>query len=287
MSTSAYDVYNPVPARMRPFSGSCLKTVAVITMLIDHVGAGILYPMLANGLTLFSLPYNESVLLYRLLRMIGRTAFPVFCFLLTEGFFHTGSRRRYGGNLLLFALLSEIPFDLALVPANEFSHTLQVGEALRTNLGVYAKDQNVYWTLLIGYLVIWAIDSVTSIAASRAKENASLRMPAYLIAALVSFLAVIAGYFGADLLCTDYDHKGITLIVVLYLLRRIRPLALGAGYAYISLFGNNEIWSLPGFLLALCYNGKRGYIKGNLKYAFYAFYPVHLFMIYVVRTFIL
>lgn len=280
-------VYNPVPERMRPFSGSFLKTVAVITMLIDHIGAGIVYPMLYNGMNVFSLSYNDSITFYRVLRMIGRTAFPIFCFLLVEGFFHTKNRKRYAMNLFLFALLSEIPFDLALIPANEFSHTLQVGEALRTNLDVYMKDQSVYCTLFLGFLVIWAIDTVFSRCALAAKDRPALRTPANLIGALLSFLIVLGGYFAADALYTDYDHKGIVLIVVLYLLYRIRPLALGAAYAYISLFGTNEIWSLPGFLLMLLYNGKRGYIRGNLKYAFYAFYPVHLLLIYVVRTFIL
>ena len=280
-------VYNPVPERLRVCSGSFLKTVAVVTMLIDHIGAGIVYPLLASGFSLFSFSRNESILIYRLLRMIGRTAFPIFCFLLVEGFFHTKNRLRYFLNLFVFALLSEIPFDLALIPANEWSNTLNVSEALRTNLLVYAKDQNVYCTLFIGLLVIWAIDAVFVRCGREAANRETLRIPAYVIGALLSFLAVLAGYFASDALYTDYSHKGVILIVVLYLLYRIRPLAAGAGYAYISVFGTNEIWSLPGFVLMLLYNGKRGYIKGSLKYAFYAFYPVHLALIYVVRTFLL
>ena len=272
---------------MRPFSGSFLKVVAVVTMLIDHIGAGIVFPMLMNGLPLFSLSFEDSVLVYRLLRMIGRTAFPVFCFLLVEGFFHTGNRKRYFASLVLFALLSEIPFDLALIPGNEISHTLQVDEALRTNLEVYSANQNVYCTLFIGLAAIRAIHGALGFAEARAPENRSLRIPYYLGACLVSFLAVVAACVAADLLCTDYGHTGVILIVVLYLLRRIRPLALGAAYTYISLFGNNEIWSLPGFLFMLFYNGKRGFIGGRMKYAFYAFYPVHLIIIYLVRTFIL
>ena len=287
MKTVSPVVYNPVPPRLRPFSGSCLKTVAVITMLIDHIGAGIVYPMLYNGMTLFSLSFNRSVLFYRVLRGIGRTAFPLFCFLLVEGFFHTKNRKRYALNLFVFSLLSEIPFDLALVHANEWSDTLQVAEALRTNLDVYIKSQSVYCTLLLGFLVIWAIDTVFSQCAGIVNDRPSMQTPAYVTGALLSFLAVLAGYFAADALYTDYSHKGVVLIVILYLLYRIRPLASGAGYVYITLFGTNEVWSLPGFLLMLFYSGKRGYIRGKMKYAFYAFYPVHLFLIYVVRTFIL
>lgn len=272
---------------MRFCSGSFLKTVAVVCMLIDHIGAGIVYPLLYNNLPLFSLSYNESVLLYRLLRLIGRTAFPVFCFLLVEGFFHTKSKKRYFLNLFVFALVSEIPFDLALIPANEWSNTLNVGEALRTNLDVYAENQNVYCTLFLGFLVILLIDTCFARCASMSEKNPSLRTPAYVAGSLLAFLAVFAGCFAADVLYTDYDHKGVLLIVLFYLLYRIRPLALAASYVYISLFGYNEIWSLPGFVLELFYNGKRGYIKGALKYAFYAFYPVHLLAIYAVRTFLL
>lgn len=280
-------VLHPVPERVRVCSGSFLKTVAVIAMLIDHIGAGIIYPMLLNGLTLFSLSRNGSIVFYRVLRGIGRTAFPVFCFLLVEGFFHTKNKKQYALNLFVFSLLSEIPFDLALVHANEWSNTLQVTEALRTNLDVYLKDQSVYCTLLLGFLVIWAIDTVFSYCAGIAKDRPALQTPAYVTGALFSFLAVLAGYFAADALYTDYSHKGVVLIVILYLLYRIRPLASGAGYVYITLFGTNEVWSLPGFLLMLFYSGKRGYIRGKMKYAFYAFYPVHLVLIYIVRTFIL
>ena len=282
------NVYNPIPPRYRLFSGSALKLFAVVTMLIDHTGAGILYPYLMNRTALFFLTREQSILLYRVFRGIGRTAFPIYCFLLVEGFFYTRNRLKYLLRMLVFTLLSEIPFDLALIPGNEASHTLHVADALRSNFNVYIMNQNVFWTLSVGLAVIWLIDTSFRYAVRRTADQAHLRLPLNLAAALVSFLAVLSGCYGADLLHTDYGSTGVVLIVVFYLLYRIRPLALAAGYGYFTLMMPNEIWSFPGILMMLFYNGKRGLIRGAAwKYFFYAFYPVHLMCIYVIRTFIL
>ena len=124
------------------FSGTALKTIACITMLVDHIGAscieaGLLLPELETGevsggawdqLSLFQLD--------RVLRFTGRLAFPIFCFLLVEGFVHTHDFRKYALRMLGFALLSEFPFDWAF-----FS-------------GVWWGHQNVYFTLLLGLSLI-------------------------------------------------------------------------------------------------------------------------------------
>lgn len=89
-------------------SGSTLKLIAIITMLIDHIGAAVIARLLIAG--------QGSEMLYKIyyaMRAVGRVAFPIFCFLLVEGFFYTGSRKKYALRLFGFALLSEIPFDLA------------------------------------------------------------------------------------------------------------------------------------------------------------------------------
>ena len=101
------------------FSGTALKTIACITMLVDHIGAscieaGILTPGLDAGT--LSQDTLSAYPLYRLdmvLRFTGRLAFPLFCFLLVEGFVHTHNVKGYLGRLVLFGLLSEVPFDLA------------------------------------------------------------------------------------------------------------------------------------------------------------------------------
>ena len=139
----------------RTFSGTALKTIACITMLVDHIGAscieaGILTPGLDAGT--LSQDTLSAYPLYRLdmvLRFTGRLAFPLFCFLLVEGFVHTHNVKGYLGRLVLFGLLSEVPFDLAF---------------FRTPFDPSA--QNVYWTLAlaantdynaIGVLIICAL----------------------------------------------------------------------------------------------------------------------------------
>ena len=90
------------------FSGTALKTIACITMLIDHIGAscieaGILTPGLDSGT--LSRDTLSAYSLYRLdmvLRFTGRLAFPLFCFLLVEGFVHTHNVKGYLGRLVLF-----------------------------------------------------------------------------------------------------------------------------------------------------------------------------------------
>ena len=122
----------------RTFSGTALKTIACITMLVDHIGAscieaGILTPGLDAGT--LSQDALSAYPLYRLdmvLRFTGRLAFPLFCFLLVEGFVHTHNVKGYLGRLVLFGLLSEVPFDLAF---------------FRTPFDPSA--QNVYWTLAL------------------------------------------------------------------------------------------------------------------------------------------
>ena len=93
------------------FSGYDLKFIAVITMLIDHLGASLLWRYID-----FIHAYSDDILmsLYTLMRYVGRMAFPIYCFLLVEGFLHTKSVFKYALRLGAFALISEVPFDLAL-----------------------------------------------------------------------------------------------------------------------------------------------------------------------------
>ena len=119
-------------------SGTALKYIACITMLIDHIGAscieaGILLPALAAGsASCGGIPVSTLLAADRVLRYIGRLAFPIFCFLAVEGFLHTHDVKKYVRRLLLFGLLSEVPFDLAF---------------FRTPFA--PQHQNVYWTLAL------------------------------------------------------------------------------------------------------------------------------------------
>ena len=97
-------------------SGSTLKIIAIISMTIDHFAASFLY---RGIMTLPSVSSNTDLMqvlrkLYLVMRDIGRPAFPIFCFLLVEGFCHTRNPKKYATRLFLFALISEIPFDYGL-----------------------------------------------------------------------------------------------------------------------------------------------------------------------------
>ena len=130
-------------------SGTALKYIACITMLIDHIGAscieaGILLPALAAGAASCSgIPVSTLLAADRVLRYIGRLAFPIFCFLAVEGFLHTHDVKKYVRRLLLFGLLSEVPFDLAF---------------FRTPFA--PQHQSVYWTLALGVLAMYAASLV-------------------------------------------------------------------------------------------------------------------------------
>ena len=86
-----------LPAKFQVLSGSALKLIAITLMLIDHTGLMILYNYSATTATLFSFG-GVDYSWYRIFRDIGRAAFPIFCFLLVEGFLHTHNRKKYGLN---------------------------------------------------------------------------------------------------------------------------------------------------------------------------------------------
>lgn len=227
----------------RGLSGSALKLIAIITMFIDHIGAAILARIIIAG------DANEQIYqIYLMLRNVGRIAFPIFCFLLVEGFSYTRDRKKYAMRLLAFAFISEIPFDLAFS-----SRVLEF------------EYQNVYFTLFIGLLTIWGLDVVRQqIVWSDVKRSIAL--------AAIMF----AGMFAAYLLQTDYDAKGVMCIVVLYLFREWRGLQILGG---CLAFGWWELAALVAFIPIAFYNGKRGW---NMKYGFYVFYPLHLLILYMV-----
>ena len=101
--------------KLRKLNGNMLKTIACICMLIDHIGAGIIFPVYKSGAQMGILPFEQVNFYYKILRFIGRSAFPIFAFLLVEGFFHTKNRLRYALSLFIFALISEYPYDLLFI----------------------------------------------------------------------------------------------------------------------------------------------------------------------------
>ena len=235
------------PSTRRGLSGTALKTIACVTMLIDHIGAS----CLENGF--LSAPAAPAGLaaLDLVLRLIGRLAFPIFCFLLVEGFVHTHDVKKYIGRLLLFGLVSEVPFDLAF---------------FRTPFAL--DHQNVYWTLALGVLAMAGLKHFE-------KPDGSASWKGLLCAAGCTLAALLA--------CTDYNGIGVFIICALYLTRgdRKRQCIVGA-----VLFA----WELTAplaFVLVWFYNGQRGACSPLQKKAFYWFYPVHLSVLAVVTNLIL
>ncbi len=212
-------------------SGSTLKIIAIITMLLDHMGA-IIWPQ------------------YIFLRIIGRLAFPIFCFLLVQGFLHTHNVHSYALRLGIFALISEIPFDLAVY-----------------HVPIYTRHQNVFFTLLLGLLVL--------IGFKYFEEHMFIQM---ILFALGAFFALVCHF--------DYGAFGIALIVFIYF--------YGLHHSFIILIlGLIFLNALPGGIQSYAtlaaipiglYNGKRGL---SLKYSFYIFYPLHLLILYLISTFLL
>ena len=112
-------------------TGYHLKLIALITMLIDHIAVVVIMRVYRasyriTGSMQLSEEFRDKVIVwvsenqnlvymvYDIMRNIGRMAFPIFCFLLVEGFVHTRSVAKYAGRLAVFALLSEVPFDFAI-----------------------------------------------------------------------------------------------------------------------------------------------------------------------------
>lgn len=204
-----------------------LKCIAIVSMALDHTGA-VLYPSQIW------------------LRCLGRIAFPIFCFLIVEGFFHTHDVRRYMGRLGVFALISEIPYDLAFrgVPL-EYAH------------------QNVFFTLLIGIGMMVLLE--------RNRE--------WLVKAVILLLAM----WLAVLIRSDYNFRGVLLIFVFYIFHESRWLAVTAGGFWNFLYqGVIQKYGVLSVLPLALYNGERG---RKMKYFFYIFYPAHLLLLYGISRF--
>lgn len=223
-------------------TSAVLQLIAIITMLIDHVGYFICDDNLA-------------------MRLIGRFAMPLFCFMLAEGFLHTkGKRWAYFGRLAAFAFISQLPYDLL------HQHSLTVMPHL-----------NVMFTLATGFAAMALIES---------RSWSMICLP---------ILFVTAEYFNMD-----YGAYGVAMIVGFYLASKFlkqKKYQLWRWAAYAaSLFVSTAIYAhverKPVQLFAMLavipiilYNGKLG--KRLPKWFGYIFYPAHLMVIFLIRDLIL
>ena len=238
----------------RGLSGTVLKYIACITMLIDHIGAscieaGILRPALDAGT--LSADALASAPLYQLdsvLRFTGRLAFPIFCFLLVEGFVHTHDVKKYLGRMVLFGLVSEIPYDLAFF-RSPFD----------------PSQQNVYWTLALGVLAMAGLKHFET-------PEGIVSWQGYLCAGGCALAALLAN--------TDYNAIGVIIICALYLTRRDRKRQCIIGAVLFAF----ELTAPLAFVLIWFYSGRRGKCGKALQKCFYGFYPVHIALLAVITN---
>lgn len=242
-------------------SGFQLKMIAVITMLIDHTAASILEGYLyrtavfSSSQELWTKWYN----FYYFLREVGRMAFPIYCFLLVEGFQYTRNRWKYAGRLAVFAVLSELPFDTAL-----FQSWMDL------------EHNNVFLTLLIALVVLMVFEKIEQ--AAKAGGFTAQRLGWMLLAIALMLSAEFVFH-------TDYGAVGVATVLFMYRLRQNRMLAFGAGVLILTLCGSTMEASAFLMLIPIYfYDGSRG--RKINKYVFYAFYPVHLTILAIVSAFL-
>lgn len=307
-------------------SGSTIKIIAIITMLIDHIAAALL------GRLIMAKGYMDAVqaadpmqmqewitanaglfTVFFIMRMIGRLGFPIFCFLLVEGFQKTRNLKKYILRLGMFALVSELPFDLAF-----HSRILEF------------DYQNVFFTLFLGILTMYAFRYITSHELPKILQKVfwvtEILIPALYVllvvrntlgitvnttgtmisftvlclmlvfilgvyvrkrgtrwtGALCADLTVLfAAMFLADLLHTDYGSMGVLTIVLMYLFRENKTKSMLAGCIVLCVMSPSELPAFLDLIPAALYNGKRGL---RIKYFFYAFYPGHLLILYLIAV---
>lgn len=259
-----------------------LKIIAILTMLIDHIGATFISQQ----------QYPE---LYTLFRGIGRLAFPIFVFLIVEGFYHTRDVKKYLTRLGMFALISEIPFDLAFYHSSfradfiedmgEYLAHPSNTELIKVIMNRFASHQNVFFTLFLGLMLITILDRVVR----KFQSNTTL-MIIMNIGLTVGFCAI------AVLLKTDYDASGILLITAFYLFRGSKVLMGVSLLTIMCTMCNFDYYKATDKLIYIIsifgtlaiipiafYNGKKG---RNVKYFFYIFYPAHLLVLFIIKIFL-
>lgn len=226
-----------------------LHMMGMLFMLCDHLWGTII-------------PGNDW------LTCIGRLTFPIYAFLLVEGYFHTKDLKKYVGRLFLFAIISEIPFNLAM------------GSSL-----FFPIHQNVLWSFLISMgLIHW---------------NEKMKEKKLWKRILVGIITICIAYVGGFLTFVDYYHAGILMVLTFYAFRGQKwwcylgqVLCMGyinfeilGGFSYmVNIFDQTYFIERQGLaLLALVpiwlYKGKQGYHSKALQYGYYLFYPLHLLIL--------
>lgn len=220
-----------------------IKIIACLCMLIDHIGM---------------IFFSDT----DLFRIIGRIAFPIYCFLLTEGFAHTHDKRKYALRLLIAAALSEIPYDLA-----------SYGMIIPTRC-------NVMVTLLLGFAALWLA------------EHVQLSFKGALFMGLM-ILCVLT----ADRVRSDYGGRGVLMVLLfaatadlprknLWRFALFLPLCFWMRGFSVNLWGLSvpvELFAVLSMPFIACYNGKKRSRSAAVSRIFYGFYPGHFLVLYLLK----
>ncbi len=241
--------------RSLDLSSAALHILAMCFMLCDHLWATVI-------------PGNQW------LTCIGRLTYPIYAFMIVEGYVHTSNFRRYAKRLLLFALISEIPFNLM------YSGSI-----------ISPFHQNGLWTLLMGLLAVHFNE--------KARQSGKLWRRI-----LIGALTLLFGYVLGFVLMTDYYGAGVLMVMAFYFFRGRKWWAL-AGQFLSLWYLNTEVlgglvfeFTLLGHsfslhqqslaLLALIpiwlYRGRQGHHSKAFQYFCYAFYPVHMLLLHLLRS---
>ena len=245
------------------FSSAVLKYVAALFMFIDHAAVAMMQIVYASKGTEIYANVNVLTKIYNVMRHIGRFSFPVFCFFIVEGYCRTRSRSKYLLKLIVFGVISQIPFEKALFTEASISK------------GNYL---NVFFTLALGLMSIWLMDAVLFGRYAEIPErikNWPIVLRALLVVAAIVAICYISNYFH-----TDYRYGGILVIIVLYLLWSNPGGSCSAAYVVLCAYNKSEVWCLPAIILLMMYNGNRG---KQFKYFFYFFYPAHLTLLWIIK----
>ena len=238
-------------------SSFVLKIIAIITMFCDHFG-------------------DAFIGHYSFLNLIGRIAFPIFAFQISEGYIHTKNLKKYMLRLGIFALISQIPFILFI-----HKHVNPTSTAL-----------NVFFTLFLGLLAIFLYDFIIKLFEKNMNVTTAIKrnFNKYIDKIIGIILVLIIAYI-AEILNTDYGFWGVIIIFIFYvfkthkimlvltyillcILKFITPI-IESNYNLIYI--GMALFTILPIIFIILYNGKQG---KKIKYFLYLFYPLHLILLY-------
>ena len=221
-----------------------LKLIACVTMFIDHFGHAIV-PYL-------NVPH--MVTLYYTCRIIGRIAFPIYCFLLVEGMQHTRSPLKYISRLAIGIVLAELPFDILFEGGFSWEY------------------QSVMVTLTLGAIMLLCM--------RKTEKNWQ------------KLLLVIPFAILAELAKSDYGGWGIAMIAVFALAEHpvaqclwiclVNGAMNSAGIPILGVTVSVQLFAGFAMLLILLYSGKKLTNSKAVQWGFYLFYPVHLLLLWMI-----